>query len=505
MSEIYTVGRGVRRRQFLRGLGGTAVALPFLRSLMPGDAAASTFQPPRRFVGLMTDHGGVWPENTYPDESTAPNALPMLPGWDAHWGPLALEPIEGEVQVSPFVRADASVLTASLVAKMMLVRGLDKPFWMGHGSGASLGNFTDSNYTADDPADSLLARPTIDQVMAWSECFYADLSAVTQRSIHLGSSNPNIAWGYANPAQQSGEITSMPTISSSIALFEQIFPASLQEGEQRPLVVDQVMESYQRLRSGAFGNASRLSAADRQRLDDHMDRIDELQRKLEAASCSGVVPPTEDAQDAGSRAEAWALYNDVLVTAFICGTSRIATIKPGTHWYEGVSDFDWHQEVAHRADEPTNFEVQQMMLESHRNWLRYVLLDLANKLDIEEADGRTYLDNSLLMYTSEAGSRTHHPADHAILTIGGAGGWFNTGRFYDYRNRADMSRALESDFLSVRPGVSYNQWLANVLMAMGLPAEEWEWPGEKGYGGAPNGFGSAVLQMASDPLPGMSG
>ena len=504
--SFYTaVGRGTRR-QFLKRAGAVGIALPFLESLQPKSAGATGVGVPKRFVGLMTHHGGVWPENTYPAMDSATNPVAMPCGWDAHWGELALEAVDSEVQVSPFVRADPSVLTESIVSKMMLIRGLDKPFWMGHGYGAALGNFQDSNYDADDPPDSLVARPTIDQVMAWSSCFYPDLSAITQRSIHLGADWPsNVSFGYTNPAEQSGEIIASPTIASSLALFNQVFPGADLVDEPRPLIVDQVMESYMNLKSGAFGNASRLSAKDRQKLDDHLARLDELQRKLEAASCSDIEAPTEDAQDAADRIQRWALYNDVLVTAFICGTSRIATIHPSGHWYEGVTDFDWHQEVAHRADEPTAFVEQDMMLQSHRNWFRYVLLDLANKLDVEEADGKTYLDNSLLMYASEAGSRTHHPHDHAIATIGSAGDWFSTGRFYDYRNRDDMDRALDNDFLTQRPGLYYNQWLANVLLSMGLPADEWEWSGEKGYGGAPNGFSSAVGQMASDELPGIRG
>ncbi|MGH1344748.1 MAG: DUF1552 domain-containing protein [Nannocystales bacterium] len=503
---VYTVTTGKTRRQFLKCAGAAGVALPLLESLMPTEVSASELTTPKRFVGMMTHHGGVWPENTYPGMGTATNPVPMPCGWDAHWGELSAQTVDGEVQVSPFVRAPGSVLSDALISKMMLIRGLDKPFWMGHGRGAALGNFNDSNYDADDPVDSLVARPTIDQVMAWSPCFYSDLSATTMRSIHLGADWPgNIAFGYTNPAEQSGPVVDIPTIDSSIALFNQTFPGANAADEPRPLVVDQVMESYRSLRSGAFGNASRLSASDRQRLDDHLSRLDELQRKLSAASCSDIDVPTEDAMDAADRAQAWSMYNDVLVAAFICGTSRIATISPSGHWYPGVSEFDWHQEVAHRADEPSALVEQQMMLESHRNWFRYVLLDLANKLDIEEADGRTYLDNSLLMYTSESGCRTHNPHDHAVVTLGGAGDFFATGRMYDYRNRDDMGRALNDDFLTQRPGLYYNQWLATALQSMDLPEDEWQWAGERGYGGAPNGFDGAVGQMASDVLPGIRG
>lgn len=501
---IFTVAGKKTRRQFLKRAGALGVALPFLESLQPREVSAGGFAAPKRFVGLMTQHGGVWPQNMFGSMNVAGTPVAMPCGWDAHWGNLEAQAVGDEVQVSPFVRADPSVLTDSIVSKLMLIRGLDKPFWMGHGAGASFGNFHDSDYTADDAEDSMTARPTIDQVLAWSPSFYDDLSSTTMRSIHVGSDWPsNIAFGYSNPAEQSGEIIPIPTIDSSIALFNQIFPGAGMGEDPRPLVVDQVMESYRSLKDGAFGNASRLSAKDRQRLDDHLARLDELERKLTALSCSDIEVPPVDALDAASRVERWSLYNDVLATAFICGASRVATVRAGSHWYEGLTDSDWHQEVAHRADEPTNLTEQGMMLESHRNWFRYVLLDLANKLDIEEADGRTYLDNSLLVYASEAGSRTHNPHDHAVVTIGSAGGWLNTGRLYDYRNRNDMSRALLDDFLSLRPGVYYNQWLGTVLQAMGVPHDEWEQPGERGYGGAPNGFGSAVGQMASDPMPGM--
>lgn len=501
---IYTVAGKKTRRQFLKRVGAVGIALPFLESLQPREVAAGGFVVPKRFVGLMTQHGGVWPQNMFPSMSTASNAVAMPCGWDAHWGELSTQVVDGDVQVSPFVRAPAAELTDAIVSKLMLIRGLDKPFWMGHGSGAALGNFHDSNYDADDDPDSLIARPTIDQVMAWSPSFYDDLSATTLRSIHMGSDWPaNIAFGYTNPAEQSGPVIEIPTIDSSIALFNQIFPGAGSVEEPRPLVVDQVMESYRSLKDGAFGHASRLSAKDRQRLDDHMSRLDELERKLTALSCSDLEVPSEEALDAGSRRERWSMYNDVLAAAFICGASRVATANANTHWYAGATDSDWHQEVAHRADEPNALTEQGMLLESHRNWFRHVLIDLANKLDIEEADGRTYLDNSLLMYASESGSRTHTPNDHAVVTIGGAGGWLATGRVYDYRNRDDMSRALEDDFLTVRPGVFYNQWLATALHAMGLPRDEWEREGERGYGGSPRGFGSPAGQMAGDPLPGM--
>jgi hypothetical protein len=489
------------RRQFLKGLGGFALALPFLDSLMPEDAQAQTPPTEKRFVTLYTEHGGIWAENAFPHESQAPNSATALPGHDVHWGDLTLSNNNGEAEISPHVRGATDVLTPALASKMMVMRGLDMESWMGHHRGCALGNNAESNVGEQ---DGLEARPTIDQVMAYSPSFYQDLSSVTLRSMHLGPSwDGNISWGYENPSTQTGEIISMPSIGSSLALWSLIFPADPNQDDSRPLIVDKVYQSYSNLSSGAWGAASRLSSSDRQRLDAHMDRLLELERKLmAAASCSDLTSPTLDAEDFDG-VERWQLYNDVLVAAFVCGTSRVATIR-AKHWYPGYSDGDWHQEIAHKADSnPAPNQQQDILLASHRNWLQGQMFDLASKLDaIEEAPGQTYLDNSLLMFTSESGPATHFNWEMPVVTLGGAGGWFNTGRYYDFRNRQDMTHANSSNFLTAarRPGLRYNQWLANILLSMGVPSSEWERPGEKGYG-AKSSFGSPTMQIASDPLP----
>jgi len=491
-----------RRRAFLKGLGGFTLALPLLESLLPERAHAQATPKAKRFVALFTHHGGIWSENAFPDESRAPNGVSMLPGHDVHWGDLELTSDGANNELCPLVRAPSDILTPALASKTMILRGLDMNSWMGHGFGCALGNNAASNAGEE---DQLEPRPTIDQVMAYSPSFYQDLSTTTLRSMHLGPDwDGYFSYGYANPADQSGEIITTPTIGSSLALWSQIFPVDDNQDESRPLIVDRVYESYSRLRHGTWGAASRMSSADRQRLDDHMDRLLELERKLEAAaSCSDLDSPTVDAEDA-SGAERWQLYNDVLVAAFVCGTSRIATIRADGHWYPGYSSGDWHQEIAHQSDSsPAPNQQEEILLESHRNWLTLQLMDLANKLDaVEEAPGETFLDNSLLMFTSESGPMTHFNWEMPMVTFGGAGGWFNTGRYYDFRNRQDLSHSGSSNFLEAarRPGVSYNQWLANVLLSMDVPTDEWERPGEKGYG-AKTSFDSPIMQQASDPLP----
>ena len=72
----------------------------------------------------------------------------------------------------------------------------------------------------------------------------------------------------------------------------------------------------------------------------------------------------------------------------------------------------------------------------------------------------------------------------AVVTAGGAGGYFKTGNFVDYSNQdivyKDGGYSLAKDKLEnpklefESPGLYYQQFLGNVMHAMGIPAEEWE-------------------------------
>jgi hypothetical protein len=250
-----------------------------------------------------------------------------------------------------------------------------------------------------------------------------------------------------------------------------------------------------------------------------MDRITELERKLNVtADCSAVPPHTDEAeqygtgnsQDVAELTTKYQLYNDVIAAAFICGTSRIATICPDKRWITTLNG-EFHT-VAHSA---ANSAIpQQHMVNSQNSFFRNVFIDLCKKLDVEEANGKTFLDNSLVMWTQESGEQTHKPLSMPLVCAGSAAGHFNTGQSYDYRNRNNMELVKTKSPLTEagRPGLSYNQWLGNVLTAMGVPASEWERPGEHGYGDPYKGginttadpdiqHPSYVYGMASQPLP----
>jgi hypothetical protein len=72
-----------------------------------------------------------------------------------------------------------------------------------------------------------------------------------------------------------------------------------------------------------------------------------------------------------------------------------------------------------------------------------------------------------------------------VVTAGSAAGFLKTGSVIDYRNREfqmPQGWTMPPQYGTIRPGVLYNQYLATVLQAMGVPPSEFERSGLKGYG-----------------------
>ncbi len=503
----------INRRLVLRGVGGATLGLPFLASVQtpkPAYGAGVAFGRQPRFVAFTTEHGGIEGKNMYPDAATLTETTNVLPGHDAKSGVLKRKVDGAEASLSPVLRSSANALTDKIVSKMNVLRGLDIPFYIAHQTGGHLGNYARNDGNGGDgKLAQELPMPTIDQVMAWSPSFYKDLAGTKERSMITGTRG-GFSYGWSNPSAKSGTIQEVRREEGSLGLFNKIFVAASSPGvAPRKPIVDRVIENYRTLRNGN----RRISALDKQRLDDHMTRLSELQRRLNVsrpASCNAVSKPTDDTGKVGySNADPvkskrkFPLYNDVIAAAFMCGTSRIAVVSASDTFssYSG----DWHQEVAHKHIVASQ---QQILFEALKLTFEATLLDLALKLDVEEFPGATYLDNSLVQWTQECGQETHDASSIPVVTVGGAAGALKTGLFVDYRNLATAGRATPyPNKAKEYAGLTYNRWLATALQSMGVGRAEFERPGVAGYGNPlvtgyyKTSFVKGVLESAGDMLP----
>ncbi len=495
MSVVKRVGR----RHFLLGVGGAAIAIPFLSSLEKSARAGGPAVPPRYFY-LGTDHGGCWDTSYFPNVATTQSmAVPGVSGHTVSAGPLALQTSGTTASVggSTVLKASATTLTSKLVGKMNVLRGLDVPWYIAHNTGL-LGNFARNDGNGGDgvAVAALGGRPTIDQILASSETFYPTASKAYTKAASIiinGGTQPH-SWALTTPGNPTGGVTPVTNNMSSLALFQSIFGAA--NAPVRKPVVDLVNQNYKSLVQGN----TRLSSADVTRLNQHMQMLDTLETELNA-TLACARPPTPGDNGAYGRYGAtpnpakWGqLYVDVVALAFACNASRVGVFGFGdtsgfSPGFAGSGQTDWHQDVAHKwyLDQP-----QGWLVESYQAVFEQVFLYLAAQLDgIVDSNGGTVLDNSLLVWGQECSMETHANTGIQTATFGGAAGTMNTGLYCDYRqngqttNRTQVSpyndaggstagaSATIASYVTY-PGLLWEQFLATQLIAMGLGPSEWE-------------------------------
>jgi len=481
----------MNRRMFLRGAGGAIMAIPFLPSLTSKAFAADPGPGPigKCFMAIFTDHGGIWGSNQYPSDALLTQTMNYA-GRNVRYGDLPSTPdSNGNVVLSPMYTASAQTMTPALVKKFNVFRGLDVPYRIGHCTGIQLGNFaaTSSGRIGDDIVVGDYHCATIDQFMAHSPSFYseADLtSKMTQRSFCVGGRVGS--WGFSSPSTQTGKVVQQPGYVNNKELFDFFFNPGATLHNISPFIIDRVKASYDRLKKNP-----RISKGDLARLNQHMERMFEIERKMTVAKVLGAPPidkPTTDSNANFSDEDyLWShkynakychLMNDIIVAAFQTGTSRVGSWLQ-TYYFSDEKVSDWHGTAGHSLH-------QNYRLPWNQGTFEHAMVDLAAKMDaVTMADGKTLLDHSLIMLTTEAGQYTHQTGcvNHPLVMAGGAGGYFNTGMFVDFCDTTKVYDDLGDDFFAWKgnspltkesPGLLYQQWLANALMSMGVPASEWE-------------------------------
>lgn len=312
-------------------------------------------------------------------------------------------------------------------------------------------------------------------------------------------------------------------------------PPPEQPGESRTHVLNRVVEHFNNLTNGSFGDARRLSANDKARLNDHMDMVADLARRFDAAdpvvtakangvgaACdpqAGNTGNTDDSGDMYSPAygdlRQWHQdYNAVFAAAIACGASRIATVHVGNTFHHSSSfavDWEqWHEPIAHRAawsrtrwagsaDLPEH--PQDTLVTAKSNFYRDAFVDLIDRLDtIDAGDGTALLDKGLVMWAQEAGPLTHSQDSVPIITAGSVDGYFNTGYYFDLHNRNASAFSYDSEGNSSlhaqrRPGILYNQWLSNILQSMGMSPSQFQRSHQFGWAG----YGHAKVEISGYP------
>lgn len=303
---------------------------------------------------------------------------------------------------------------------------------------------------------------SFDQVLAQT---YGRSTKVPSLVLACEKSNPSVHKNYS--MLYSSHISwSSPTTPTPLELYPALAFDRLFKDESSPAdrsVLDAVLQDAQDLRR-------RLARDDQHKLDEYLDSVRDVEKRIEHAGKRGELQgwrPTLDKpnmqrpadgipQDIGEHMR---LMMDIIVLGFQTDTTRIATLKLNNdHSALRFPNLASVQQPGHGID----YMIHHLLSHSDgEDWLRVnqffmeQVAYLAHKMDSIREGDRTLLDNTMLMHCSSmmVGAR-HNNDELPVVVLGGAGGRLKGGRMLNYREKPE--RQLCRLFMSMMDKMDYH-------------------------------------------------
>lgn len=430
--------RGVRqpvsRRGFLRGGGGLALTLPWLESLPvraedSGKLAAPKDRPvpPVRFACVYFSNG-VEPVH-----------------WWARGAGASMEVGPGLKPMEPF-RED-----------MVFLKGLFNEQAARHKSPhlGRMANLLSGAWVSTEQGEIRVGR-TMDQVLA--------------QRLGAQTAVPSLVLGIEPTELRLEDGLSMiygsciSWASDTKPATKEIYPARVFDllmgntGDRRldRTILDEVHADAREL-------ARQVSAADRRKLDEYLESVRDIERRIARASDDGrlegrrpaqpgtpfVRPAERLPQDIPDHMR---LMLDLIVLAFQTDKTRIATLMLNNDlsqmnfgFLKGVQG-SLHLDLTHNGREPAR---EAMYLKTNQYHVAQFAYLIGRMKAITEGDG-SLLDHSLLMGCSNLFDGDRHQADEMpILLAGRGGGNMPMGRVLDFSSRPTDGRRACGLYLSL--------------------------------------------------------
>jgi hypothetical protein len=399
------------RRTILRGmLGGAAVTIGLPRL----EAFGQTTAFPKRF-GIWFWGNGMLPDRWVPAGTGTE--------WTLSEQLMPLEPVKSDITV---------------VSGMSLKTGNSIP----HGSGPA-GILSGSPLIVRSGDDFTFSAPSIDQTIA------SVVGRDTRfRSLEVGV-RPEQGLSYNAPDSRN------PPESSPYKVFDRVFGGGFTAPGEEPRidpklrlrrsVLDAVISDAGRLKA-------RLGAQDKTRLDQHLEGVRDLERRIlrleenppTLESCAVPTMPAEDYPDVDGRpplSEISRIMAELVAMSLACDQTRVFslfyTYPVNNILFPGLPE--GHHRLTH--DEPGDQPLVNQIVLSIITELRYFIETLRN---VPEGDG-TLLDNCAVLCTSDVSfGRTHSLDDYPIVIAGTAGGALKKGIHYRSPSGENASMVLLS-------------------------------------------------------------
>ncbi|MBB3209114.1 hypothetical protein FHS27_004950 [Rhodopirellula rubra] len=406
------------RRTMLRGMG-TAIALPLLDAMVP-TLTAEELTPAAdanlRRIGYIYTPMGYNPAEWTPKDDT----LDELPS--------SLSSLE------------------SVKDQLCVITGMDlQNAYPGSHATSNAAFLSAAQAKLTESSDYYLGT-TVDQIAAKQfghETQLPSLELAMDLLSTVGQCDNGYACVYQNNLSWSSPTTPLPSEAHPRIVFEQLFgeggtPEQRSEAmRRRASLLDSVTTEIKRLKQ-------RLGGGDRNKIDQYVDSIREVERRIDRSLATAKDNPLPDLDRPVGVPVAYAdharLMFDLQLLAFQGDITRIVTFQlareASTRTYPEIGVPDPHHPVTHHGGNPAKLAKIAKINQFHVS----LFAEFLEKMDsISEGNG-TLLDHSLYMYGSGMGDPdAHDHKDLPILVAGGAAGNMKGGRHLRYDKPEPLS------------------------------------------------------------------
>jgi len=417
---------GFTRRNFLRGLGA-CIALPAFESLSPlrllaaapaGNLATTASGAPLRTAFVYFPNGAIpsawWPEGGV-DDFKFNRTLAPLEASRQHLQVLGglehLNATAGPDGAGDHARANGTFLTGVRLKKS---------------------------------ASDIRAGISIDQVMSKQIGHltrFPSLELSCEGKRPTGACDSGYSCAYQYNVSWSSPTTPMTPEANPRLVFERLFgsgspgqrTASLkQRRQEQRSILDFVVED-------AHGMQRRLNAHDRDKLDQYLTGVRDLEARIQKTEQLGQVQDPNIVTPAGitpSYAEHIQLMFDTLLLAFQTDSTRVATLllaHDGSNRSFGeIGISEGHHELSHHFNDAEKIQkISDIDL-----WYVKQFATFLQKLEAcQDVDGKSLLHNSMILYGSgNADGNRHTHSNLPLVLAGGGGGTLTPGRYVKHNS-----------------------------------------------------------------------
>jgi hypothetical protein len=415
------------RRTLIRGGGSIALALPWLEAMERGARAATTT--PARFLAVFQPGGTVRARYTPTGTETEFTLGPIL---------APLEPLQD---------------------RLLVLDGLDLKSAVGEQHQAGIVALLTGTPQRDDHG-GYAGGPSIDQVIATRISAGKKRKASLQMAVRwaTGRSKGRLSPINALSFEDNGMFSPIPPRLDPVQIFDDLFgTAGPDTGlaariARRKSILDLVSRRYATL-------SARLGATDRQKLEQHLTKIREIEQGLSiaapatpAGACHAPVKvDTSDynprtglqSSDTGSIVDSQTdaaipkvgkYMMDMLVTALACDMTAVATLQ----WSdtEAKHTFPWLglDEHHHFYQHDGGFRPKEC--EQIGVWYSQQHLYLLQQMAGADMGGHSLLDETVVLFGSELQEPPSHQKNNMPLVLAGGGGALRTGRWLKFGGRS---------------------------------------------------------------------